>query len=199
MVDTPENLRVGAAGKGYVAPLGTVAPVAIETYVAGPPEVYTPVVWAAAWKDLGLISEEGLSEGVDEDRSEWKPWGYQQAVRTQIKKSETTFKLTCWETNAETLSLWHRTPKSEMTQYSPKEIHFATKQRTKPDLRAFGFDVLDGDSHFRYIVARGEVTDRGELKNSEDEVIAYEFTITAYPGADGISVQRYVKAGIALA
>jgi hypothetical protein len=199
MADNPDALRVGSSGKAYVAPVGTVAPVAIQTYVVGPPAAYTAVPWGVGFADLGLISEDGLSEALDEDREEWKPWGYLAPVRTQITSETTTFEFTCWETNKHVLSLRYRTAIADMTQYSPKEVQFDQEQRTSPDLRAFGFDVLDGENHFRYVIPRGEITERGDVTNKADEVIGYEFTCTAYPGSDGVSIKRMYQAGITLA
>lgn len=199
MSDNPDLLRVGAAGKAYVGDVGTVAPIGIRTYAVGPPVAYTPIVFATGWADLGLISEDGLTEALDEDRQEWIPWGYLAPVRTQIQRETTTFNFTCWETNADVLSLRYRTAITDMTSASnDTEVHFDQTQRTAPDMRAFGLDVLDGDNHFRYIIPRGEVTERGDVTNKADEVIGYEFTVTAYPGSDGVSIKRMYLAQIDL-
>jgi len=197
MTDAPENARVGAAGKGYVAPLGTTVPVGIETQGGTSPNfTYTPIPWSDFF-DLGLISDDGLTESLDEDRQSWTPWGYLAPVRTQITNETTTFKITCWETNAMVLSLRYRTALTDMDEVG-REIRFNQTRSTNQDLRVFGFDVLDGDSMFRYVVPRGEVTERADVVYKEDEIVAYEFTITAYPGSDGVSIARYVKAGIDL-
>jgi len=207
MADSPDRLRVGAAGKAYVAPVGTVAPVGINTYTAGSPGTFEAIQWGTAYKDLGLISEDGLTEELDEDREEWKPWGYLAPVRTQITSETTTFNFTCWETNAHVLSLRYRLPIGDMDSAANNtEVHFDQVQRTSPDLRAFGFDIFDGTvsgapeggNHMRFIVPRGEVTERGEVTNKADEVIGYEFTVTAYPGSDGVAIKRMYKAGISL-
>lgn len=199
MADNPDLLRIGSAGKAYVAPVGTVAPVGINTYAAGPPETFTPIVWGTGYEDLGLISEDGLTEATDEDREEFKPWGYLAPVRTQITRDEVTFQFTCWETNVHVLSLRHRVDYADMAYAAnDTEVHFDQVQRTAPDIRSFGFDVLDGDNMSRFVVPRGEITDRGDITNKADEVIAYEFTVKAYPGADGISIKRMYKMSLEL-
>lgn len=197
MADNPDLLRVGASGKAYVGAVGVVAPTSIRLYDVGPPVVYTPVAYGVGWTDLGLISEDGLTEALDEDRSEWTPWGYNSPVRSQITSEATTFEFTCWETNAEVLSLRYRTPIADMVSaQNNTEVHFDQVQRTSPDMRAFGFDVIDGDNHFRYICPRAEVTERGDVDNKADDPIGYSFTVTAYPGTDGVAIRRMYLAQI---
>jgi hypothetical protein len=58
--------------------------------------------------------------------------------------------------------------------------------------------MIDGTKHRRYTMPMAEVTDRGSIVYKSDALTAYELTVTAYPGPDGISVKRLFKEGWAL-
>lgn len=198
MADNPNAARVGASGKAYVAPTTVTAPVGINTQTGTSPNfTYTPIHWVGFF-DLGLISDDGLTESLDSSREEWTPWGYLAPVRSQITKETTTFKFTCWESNINVLSLRYRSPISAFTQYNAKEVQLSQTQNTAPDLRAFGFDIVDGTNVFRYVIPLGEVTDVGDVTYKSNDIVGHEFTVTAHPGSDGVSIRRMMQAGLSL-
>lgn len=182
MTADPTAVRVGYAGKAYVAAEDTAGP----TTLTG--------VWPTGYVDLGLISDDGLTEAMDQDRNEWTPWGYDSPVRTQVKGQKRTFKLTFWETNASVLSLYHSVAVANMTTTGTgtgQYLSFAQGQNTAPDVRALGLDIVDADRTFRYVINRCEVTDRDDIVYKGDEVVAYTMTFTALLDADGVSITRY--------
>lgn len=181
--------RVGVTGAAFTAPLGTAIPAAFDAP-------------AAPWVDLGAISEEGLSEGRDEDRQEWTPWQSVSPIRTELTTSTKTFSFTAWETSATTVSLYYQVPVASMTNVAagtgnvpPAHVTFDEAARPKPDPRAWIFDIFDGDNRRRFILPRAEVTDRGEITYASAELIGYQLTITAYPGSDGVSIRRRFMEG----
>lgn len=191
MTDSPELIRVGVGpGKVRVADLGTVAP-------TNPTDAY-----GVGWYDLGALDPDGLAEGVDEDRSEQTPWGYKSPVRTDITKAGRTYKFKCWESNVHTLSLYDRVPYSAMTvngSGASSYLSYDVVRPSKGDERSFGIDLIDGDDNlFRYIIQRGEVTERSEITWKGDTVVGYEYTVTAYEASDGLLVHKYIQAGIVL-
>ncbi|MFI0406582.1 hypothetical protein [Actinomadura sp. 3N508] len=191
MADNVTWIRVGVGpGKVRVSPLATIAP-------TNPTDAY-----GAGWNDLGALDPAGLSEGVNEDRAQHTPWGYKSPVRTDITSSTRTYKFKCWETNVHTLSLFDRVAYEDMTIVGAGPSAYLAYDVVRPnkgDERSFAIDLIDGDdNYFRYIIPRGEVTERTEITWKGDEVVGYEYTVTAYESSDGLTVRKYIQAGIVL-
>ncbi len=168
-------VRVALSGAAYVAlPKAKL-----------PADATTP--WDAAFTDIGWISDEGITESNSTDTSEIKGWQGGQTVRKVISSSEMTFKFTAIETSKTVLELYHKGSKVATT--SGKSV-LAIKA-PGPDRRTFGFDVVDGNSHIRIVVPDGEVTETGDITYKSDEAVAYEITVTAYPGSDGTVAFKY--------
>ncbi|GGV54211.1 hypothetical protein [Streptomyces spectabilis] len=168
-------VRVAITGAAYVAPPKSKLP---TDSTSG---------WDAAFVDIGWISDDGITEANSTDASEIKGWQGGQTVRKVISSSEMTFQFTAIETNKTVLELYHKG--SKVATASGKSV-LAIKA-PGPDRRSFGFDVIDGNSHIRIVVPDGEVTETGDITYKGDEAIAYELTITAYPGADGTVAYKY--------
>lgn len=168
-------VRVAVTGAAYTAPKGTTAP----TDSTSP--------WPAAAVDVGWISDDGITESNSADSTEIKGWQGGQTVRKVISSSEMTFSFTAIETSKTVLELYHKGSKVITT--SGKSV-LAVKA-PMPDRRMFGFDVIDGSSHIRIVIPDGEVTETGDITYKSDEALAYELTITAYPGPDGTVAIKY--------
>ncbi len=175
-----ELARLGVTGALWVAPMGTTAPTGMED-------------WPDGFEDLGYISDDGVTESVDEDTEDFTPWQSNTPIRTEITSSVKTFQCTLWESKAATIGLFYRIGTSEMSTDSDGVVSFAEKGKPHRDPRCFGLDVIDGTYHRRIIVPYGEVTERGDISYKSDEMIGYEITISAYPGSDGVSVRRLFK------
>ncbi|MFI0469296.1 hypothetical protein ACH347_34925 [Saccharopolyspora sp. 5N102] len=185
MAVNAELARLGVTGALRTGPVGTTAPTDLGT-------------WASGMVDLGYISEDGITESSDEDKQEFTPWQSSTPIRTEITRSTKTFQATLWESNFNTISLYYRVGLEDMTQTgtgADAVVSFAEKGKPKRDLRAFGIDVIDGTYHRRIFLPYAEVTERGEITYKSDTLIGYQVTITAYPGADEISVLRLFKEG----
>ena len=168
---------VGANGGGWTGPLGTTSP--------GDPQIQ-PV---GAWRPLGAVSEDGLTQGFDEDSEEYIPWGYTSPIRTTITKSLRTFGLTVWETARTTVkSLQYRLPEAELEPDVGGLTTYAESASPQPDRRAWWFIVVDGSSMQGFYVPEGEISDRSDVNHKGDEMAGYEWTITAYPDAEGNTV-----------
>ncbi|WP_064745344.1 hypothetical protein [Pseudonocardia acaciae] len=177
--------RLGVTGMVMTAPTGTTTPTDLAS-------------WPTGWADCGYISDDGLEEEPDEDTEEFTPWQSSTPIRVEVTKSTKTFKFTCWESNWTTVSLYYRVEPEDVTVTgtAPNQIvSFNEEGKPRRQLRAFGFDVIDGNYHRRAICPLAEVTERGSVVYKSDELVAYEMTVTAYPGADGVSIKRLFKEG----
>lgn len=160
---------VGSNGGGWVAPLGTAQPTDPSAAPTG------------AWLALGAISEDGLTNGVDENSEQFTPWGLSSPFRTVVTSSIRTFAATFWETNRPIVkSLQYRIDVADLTPASGVTT-FAESAITAPDRRAFLFDVYDGDVWERFFVPQGEITERSDVTYQQGEMTGYEWTISTYP------------------
>ncbi|MDX3712731.1 hypothetical protein PV733_28090 [Streptomyces europaeiscabiei] len=177
------QVRVGVQGTFYVAPVGTTAPT----------DPYSP--WGTGWNDLGYVAEDGLTESLNENRQEFKAWGYNSAVRTQVTDRQTTFKVTFMQTSYLTLALYYGVDAADMTSSgtgSTQFLAFEEPQSNEPMYYAIGMDVIDNDKPKRIIVARAEVTTKGDLPHKSDSVQNYDLTfssLTAPSGGSAITRQ----------
>ena len=177
-----ELARLGVTGALWVAPMGTTTPTGMEA-------------WPSGYEDLGYISDDGVTESVDEDTETFTPWQSSTSIRTEVTRSTKTFQATLWESKFATISLFYRVGADEMTTDQDGVVSFVEQGKPSQDLRSFGLDVIDGTYHRRILLPMAEVTERGDVTYKSDTLIGYEVTVTAYPGADGVSVKRLFKEG----
>jgi hypothetical protein len=173
---------VGANGGAWVAPVGTPALASPLTQPTDP------------WKALGAISEDGLTNGWDEESQQFTPWGLTSPFRTQITQSVRTFGLTVWETSRlAVMSLQYRIDEADFTPDGDGLTKFAETASPVPDRRAFWFLVIDGDNYRGFYVPEGEINDRGDVTYKQDEMSGFEWTVTTYPDAAGNTVYHVDK------
>lgn len=175
MATDSDNVRVAATGGVFVAPTSTTLPTTSEA------------VYDAGFDEVGLISEDGVVEAYDDTKTDIKAWQNGATVRTLISGTTMTLQWTMIESNAVSLPLYHKG--AAITGTSGAAALAVTT--ALPDRRAFSLDVIDGDFHTRIVVPNGEVSDRGDITYKNDEAIAYEVTITAYPDDSGNLAYKY--------
>jgi hypothetical protein len=179
-VNDVDLMIVGADGKAYTADIGSSAPTDdLET-----------VPSAFGLGDLGWIHEDGLTAGLSEDRTEFTAWGALGSIRTQVTKRQRTFKITCLESSPLVLALYDTVPLPVPD--AAGLMSYSITDQPGQDLRAWIFDTFDGDKQIRYYVPSGEVTGRADVVHNATNRTAYEFTITAYPGSDKVSMHKWV-------
>jgi hypothetical protein len=173
-----DAVLVALTGAVLSAPAGT----------AGPADPTT--AWAAAWVNLGWISEDGVTESYSDDSNEIKAWQGGTTVRTVITGSTATYQFTAIETNKEVLARYHKG--SNVTADVGNTFSTIEIASAQADSRAWGFDVIDGTNHIRIVLERAEVTERGDITYNSSDAIGYEMTVTAYPNDTGIVAVKMV-------
>lgn len=173
MALTASNVRVGVTGAIYKAPLKTAAPANAAAAID------------ARFKDLGYISEDGVTQTIDSDKSEIKAWQNGDIVRTIQTSHNVSFQFTLIETNEEVLKLYYADPTATATAVK------VTGAQSAHD--SYVLDVLDGDKTIRIVIPDGQVTERGEITYKTDEAIGYQVTVVAYPDATGAKAYLYLK------
>lgn len=177
-----EPVMLGVGGFAYIAPVGTTAPA--DPFAD----------WGDGWLNLGDVDENGLVEGLGEDRTQVMKWGANTPVRSQVKARTSTYKVVLINITTMGLGLYYSVPVADMTSSGsgPTQfLAFSDPSTTDPYEMALGFDVLDGDRHCRFVVARSEVTAKGDLTYKADTPVGFDLTFTALTAPGGAaSIQR---------
>lgn len=165
---------VGSNGGAWCAPVGTAQP----TDPAAAP--------TGAWLAIGAISDDGLTNGIEEDSESFTPWGQVSPFRTVTTSSVRTFSMTAWETNRPIVrSLHNRIAVADLVPDGDGIVTFVETATPTPDRRAWLFDVYDGDIWERFYVPEGEITERSDVTFAQGEMVGYEWTISTYPDSVG--------------
>lgn len=150
------NVLVGADGAVFGAPLGTTLPTDVDDALD------------VAFADLGFISDAGLVEGISTSTNKIKNWKGDTVRQVQTEHT-LTYKFTMIETNEDTDDVYYGSAPSD---------GIKGEQGTR---QSWVFDVFDGDETIRILVPDGQVTERGDVNYRNDQAIAYDVTVTAYP------------------
>ncbi|URN11371.1 phage tail protein [Streptomyces radiopugnans] len=160
-----DNVRVGLTGRIYMAPKGTAAPTDLTT------------AWAAEWRDLGYMSDDGVSLEYSTDVEDINAWQSLSPVRRVLTGVDFTLGFTAIELKADTITLYF--PGSSLT--TSTDVHTLTIPAA-PDSSefAFGLEWEDGTIVNRLVIPRGEVTERGAVTVGRSAAVGLEMTVSAY-------------------
>lgn len=163
---------VAVSGAVSVAPTATAAPTDAATALN------------VAFKDMGYISEDGITETRDRSTDDIKGWQGSATVRTVVTDSTLTYEFTMLETTIRTQSLaYGATATSSAVLVSAA----ATGGR-----QSFVIDVIDGANLTRIYIPQGEVTEVGDTTYASGEPVSFPVTITAYPDTTlGASAKKF--------
>lgn len=187
------KVRVGLKGLAYIGDVGATEP----TKVTDDPGSD----WGTDWTDLGLITEDGLSENLEQETKQFYSWGNLTApVRTLTTKSTFSFQLTFEEETVPVLSLYYRVAVADFTNVAaatpdPQQLKFNSTQIGAPDVRALGIDILDGTHVKRLIIPRCEVAERGNIVHKGDELTTYQMTfrpLLDFTDVTPVDVKRFI-------
>lgn len=178
---TTTNVTTGkpkVAGAVYVAPKGTTPPTDASTALA------------SAFKDLGYISDDGVTNANSPDTESIKAWGGQTVLVVTTEKSD-TFQLTLLESlNADVLK----------TVYGSSNVTVGTStigvtaNATEPEEAVFVIEtVLRGGALKRIVIPCGKVKELGDIVYKDDEAIGYDVTIEAMPDSSGNNHYEYIQ------
>lgn len=148
-----------------------------------------PTTPAESWgtlRDLGWISEDGLTTGRDYSTEDLPAYGTKQPVRTFVTTDTRTFAVNCLEHNGTSVSLYNQLP---MTSGATGYVaHDATAIKivagAASENRAYSavFDVLDpGRGKVRYLVPSAQVSEVGEIVYRGGQAAILPVTLTAQP------------------
>jgi hypothetical protein len=169
MAGDTDNPRVWVNADVYVGAVDTPAPT----------DLVTPL--NAAFEALGLLSEDGMTEAREEDKTDHYAWGGI-LVRTTRSKHKRTIRVIALEDNPVVFDLVNPGSEAETT----GGVTTRTVKTPQPNKKAFVIEQSDGDITRRISIPTGEVLDVGDIETSDSTLAQKELTITVYPDEEGV-------------
>jgi hypothetical protein len=170
MAGDAANPRIWQSGDVYYGPIGTTAPTDTSTALN------------AAYKAVGLLSEDGLTESREEDSNDYYAWGGV-LIRTVRSRHRRTFSFVALESNKDLWTLIN--PGSAV----PITATGTTTRIVKVPIanpQAFVFHMVDGTVTRRIAIPRGEVTEIGDIQMGQTDLEMRELTVTVYSDSTGV-------------
>lgn len=181
-------ILAGIAGSAGTPSLAWFAPQA----TALPTDATTALV--AAYLDLGIVSEDGLSIDTSVSTEEIEGYGLFSAARVITTKEAKSFKITGRETNPVSLALYERLPLTGAgapTVTPASGAMAVTSGQSRSQTYVAVFDAVDGANKIRKVCPSVELIDKDSEQISKAANVAYGMTFTAYPDSSGNSVYTY--------
>lgn len=171
MTQNADNVAVAVTGQMMVAPVGTALPVSATSAIN------------AAFVDLGFLSEDGITETIDETVNDIRAWQGGQVVRKVRVGHDLMYEFTMIEQNADTLKAYYGN-------FAAGVVQVKADQGV---VQAWILDIDDGAEDFRVVIPKGQVTARGPVTYVNGGAIAYPVTVTCYPDTAGVKAYIYAE------
>lgn len=164
------NMGIGnETGMAYHAPAGTALP------------TYPGEALAEAWQEIGAISEDGISYGMNHSLEPLRNWA-KQIERLMAADGDATVTAPFIDTTESTLKTLFgedNVTVTAATQTHGKLISVDIGPDTQTPAEAFLFLMKDGDDMLMIGTTRGFVTEVGDIDFSPSDAITWEATISA--------------------
>lgn len=186
-LETINQTRIGAPDVGgglFNAPLGTALPTDASTKLA------------EAFKIVGLLSSDGLSESPNRESDDKKAWGGKLARVIQTEH-DLTVKFTLIERTEQTLKLVHGDSNVISSNQEAKgdapagKLQTILKNAKVLPPKSFVANMRDGITQLRNVYPAAQVVNVGESKWVHDDLIAYEVELKCYEDSSGNKGYEY--------
>ena len=166
-------------GAVYVAPIGTTPPTDATTALA------------AAFKALGYISEDGLTNSNSPSTEKIKAWGGDTVLNISQEKEDTfSFKL-IESLNLDVLKLVYGD--SNITGTLSTGLTVKANNGVMAS-HVFAVEiVLDATTIKRIVIPAADITEIGDIVYADAEAVGYDITLTAKPDSNGNTHYEYIK------
>lgn len=153
----------------YAAPLGTTLP----TSATG--------TLNAAFKDLGWVSEDGVTNSIKRDTTKHYAWGGDVVKTTQDRYTETV-KFALLESSAEVLKVAYGAGNVTVPGTDQLKVEHSSLMLAR---QSFVVDFVDGDRAGRIVIREGMVTELGDVKYVHKDLVMYDLTVDVYKPDNG--------------
>lgn len=168
------------AGAVFRAPLGTTLPTDATTALD------------AAFKELGYVSEDGVTNNNTPDSDTIKAWGGNTVLVVQNEMTD-EWTLTLIESlNPEVLKAVYGDARVTVdSQAGTITVQATADQRIDA---AYVIDmIMKGGAMKRVVIPNGSMSELGEIVYKDDEAVGYELTLNALPDTAGVQHYEYIK------
>ena len=166
-------------GAVFVAPVGTSLPTS------------TTATLAAAFKDLGYISDAGVVNSNSPSNTAIKAWGGDTVLDVQTEKPD-TFKMNFIEaTNEDVLKLVYGSANVSGSLSSGLTIKANSEEQN--EVSVVIDMVLKDDCAKRIVLPKAKVTAVGDITYADASAIGYDTTLSCHPDDSGNTHYEYLK------
>ena len=182
----PTSAKVSAAkprvaGAIYRAPKGTTLPTDAKTALAN------------TYKELGFVSEDGVTNSNESESENIKAWGGQVVLVTSSEKSD-SFKFSLIESlNLDVLKTVYGDSNVTQATGTNGMITVNVNANAIPEA-VYVIDIAMNDNMLkRIVIPAGNLGELGDVVYKDDEAVAYEVTINCMPDASGNNHYEYIE------
>jgi len=180
---TTTNVSAGkpkVAGAVYRAPAGTALPTDASTALA------------AAFVDMGYISEDGVTNSNSPETEKIHAWGGQVVLVVSSEKPD-TFQLTFIESlNPNVLKTAYGEGNVTVDDNAGTITVTANAEALTEHVYVIDMAMRDGALK-RIVIPNGALSELGDIVYKDDEAVGYEMTLDCLPDASGNTHYEYIK------